>query len=491
MNGSATNSRGLLFNGSVFGGYALSNEDASGYYRIQVLPIGGGSTTYYISVPDCTTETAVTLNPNGGTGSMADVTTQNGTLTLPKCTFTREGYTFAGWATSADGEVAFADEEVVPNWAANNTELFAQWTEKALTNYRTFCDVVCDAYSFHTGSNDDREEWLKEAIKCFTEAEGGYAHEWQIKDYIIPEDDKFFVGNYGYFYNDNLGIGNHNDEKSRSVVSDWGNMYLAPAMDENDAPGTPRLGHAKGAKGTLRIFDDSNWDNLYVGFIPDGYKLKFGDEEYTFAMHNEGDREYRSEAVVEYNSTNADKNVSVGVVDADGKYVATNHTQEMRHIFVKDNCGWRNDDAKLAIYYWGGSEGWCGFLDTVPGDETLFEGWIPSNATDLKFVRYNSNQSNPGSWDYDNDIWNSTGDLTIDGNLFTITDWGTGTWSTYEKYGQFAMHDNSKSKNWYVHFVPHYVLKYDKNADDATGEMDIQTVAVDADDKKVVVEILQ
>ena len=55
MSGSTTNSRGLLFNGSLFGGYALSNEDASGYYRIQVLPIGGGSTTYYISVPDCGT----------------------------------------------------------------------------------------------------------------------------------------------------------------------------------------------------------------------------------------------------------------------------------------------------------------------------------------------------------------------------------------------------------------------------------------------------
>ncbi len=63
MNASTTNSRGLLFNGSVFGGYALSHEDASGYYRIQVLPIGGGSTTYYISVPDCITETAVSVLP--------------------------------------------------------------------------------------------------------------------------------------------------------------------------------------------------------------------------------------------------------------------------------------------------------------------------------------------------------------------------------------------------------------------------------------------
>ena len=91
------------------------------------------TTTYSNFTTDCTTETAVSLDPNGGTGTMGDVTTENGTLTLPKCTFTREGYTFAGWATSANGEVAFADEEVVSNWDADITELFAKWTAKTIT----------------------------------------------------------------------------------------------------------------------------------------------------------------------------------------------------------------------------------------------------------------------------------------------------------------------------------------------------------------------
>lgn len=525
---------------------------------------GGTTITYSDYTTQCTTETAVTLNPNGGTigdsnwkleNGVYKLTTEDESINLP--TITRTGYTFGGWATSSGG--SYGANAIIPLdgtpvtlyaiWTANTynitykdqgnaafsgthdtgyptqhtygtettlkgatkigytfegwykdaactnkvttlgaTEytsaitLYAKWTAKPLTNYRTFCDVVCDAYSFHTGTGE-KETWSKEAIKCFTEAEGGYKYEWQIKNYIVPADDKFFVGNYGYFYNDNLGIGGDNG-KSRSVVSDWGNMYLAPAMDEHDAPGTPRLGHAKGAKGTLRIFEDSNWDNLFVGFIPDGYKLKFGNEEYTLAKTT--GTEYRSD-VVQYNSTNADKNVSVGVVDADGKYVATNHTQEeMRHIFLKDNCGWRNDGAKLAIYYWGDSEGWCGFLKTVPGDETLFEGWIPSNVTNLKFVRFSDTKGSVGNWD---DKWNETGDLAIttEQNLFTMTEFSNGTWSAYERYGQFAMHDNSKSKNWYVHFVPHYVLTYDENATDATGEMDVQTVAVDADDKKVVV----
>ncbi|MDO4195818.1 MAG: InlB B-repeat-containing protein, partial [Prevotellaceae bacterium] len=44
MSGSTVNSRGMLASGTTFGGYALSNEDASGYNRIHVLPIGGGVT---------------------------------------------------------------------------------------------------------------------------------------------------------------------------------------------------------------------------------------------------------------------------------------------------------------------------------------------------------------------------------------------------------------------------------------------------------------
>ena len=52
-NGVTVNSRGLLASGTTFGGYALSNEDASGYYRIHVLPIGGGTTYSAYSTTCC------------------------------------------------------------------------------------------------------------------------------------------------------------------------------------------------------------------------------------------------------------------------------------------------------------------------------------------------------------------------------------------------------------------------------------------------------
>lgn len=58
MSGSTVNTRGMLANGATFGGYALSNEDASGYNRIQVLPISG-SITY---TDYCTTVSTKTLS---------------------------------------------------------------------------------------------------------------------------------------------------------------------------------------------------------------------------------------------------------------------------------------------------------------------------------------------------------------------------------------------------------------------------------------------
>ena len=51
MSSSTTNSRGLLFSGTTIGGYALSNANTSGYYKVMILPISAGSTIYYWSSP--------------------------------------------------------------------------------------------------------------------------------------------------------------------------------------------------------------------------------------------------------------------------------------------------------------------------------------------------------------------------------------------------------------------------------------------------------
>jgi pilin isopeptide linkage protein/uncharacterized repeat protein (TIGR02543 family) len=81
------------------------------------------------------TPATVKFDANGGMGSMDDVTIEDSTnfnLTLPTSTLTRDGYTFAGWSTTADGkDVKASDGTVsmraveVPNSTALDTWKFS------------------------------------------------------------------------------------------------------------------------------------------------------------------------------------------------------------------------------------------------------------------------------------------------------------------------------------------------------------------------------
>ena len=443
---------------------------------------------------------------------------------------TRTGYTFKGWSPNVPDKMSTDNLKFVAQWQVNqytvtwdpgegghwgnsfdpivenynygapinkpaNPEkagyVFDKWEPDVaatmpndnLTYTAKWNEAFCDAFTFHTGNanvwNDPQEQI------CF---EFKANHEWQIINYVIPMSDAqshFLVAYKGWPQIDQGSLGGH----SKSVTSTWSaTMYLAPSMDSNDGNGSPKLGHAKGAVGTLRIFDDSNWDNLYVGFIPNGYKLKFGANEYDFEHYE--DAEYRSE-IVEYNATTANNNVSVGVINTNNAYVKTDHTQEgMRHIFLKVNSNWKSDEAKFAIYYFNSNSdnGWSNFMKEVPGETDMYEGWIPENYSKVIFVRLNPNGGI--NWDAK---WNQTGNLTLktDKTLYTIPSgtWDNAdntNWSTYQRKGKFRIYNNSWDKNWYVHFYPHYVITFDKNAADATGTMPPQALPLDANPMTIV-----
>ena len=79
----------------------------------------------------------VKFNANGGSGTMANLAmTYDTAKTLTANAFTRTGYTFQGWATSASGAVAHADKASVKNLtaAANGmVNLHAVWTANPYT----------------------------------------------------------------------------------------------------------------------------------------------------------------------------------------------------------------------------------------------------------------------------------------------------------------------------------------------------------------------
>lgn len=73
-----------------------------------------------------TVPSIVTFNSNGGTGSMSNQTANTATA-LTSNSFTRPGYTFAGWNTAANGSgTAYADGASYS--FSSSTTLYAQWT---------------------------------------------------------------------------------------------------------------------------------------------------------------------------------------------------------------------------------------------------------------------------------------------------------------------------------------------------------------------------
>lgn len=75
----------------------------------------------------------VSFNANGGIGNMADQTASSAT-NLTTNTFTKTGFTFAGWNTNADGSgVSYGNGASYP--FTSSTTLYAKWTAAAPTSY--------------------------------------------------------------------------------------------------------------------------------------------------------------------------------------------------------------------------------------------------------------------------------------------------------------------------------------------------------------------
>lgn len=69
------------------------------------------------------------FDANGGEGTMGDLTYTHGQdQSLTKCGFTRAGYDFLGWATAANGDVAYHDQQSLS--ITQDTTLYAVWKQQ-------------------------------------------------------------------------------------------------------------------------------------------------------------------------------------------------------------------------------------------------------------------------------------------------------------------------------------------------------------------------
>lgn len=101
----------------------------NGEEEISSLTVTGETSLKLVYAPR---KIAVSFDANGGTGSMAAMEIPYGVETaLTKNSLTRTGYTFAGWATSASGEVVYADGAKVNLTSEEDVTLYAVWTKNS------------------------------------------------------------------------------------------------------------------------------------------------------------------------------------------------------------------------------------------------------------------------------------------------------------------------------------------------------------------------
>jgi uncharacterized repeat protein (TIGR02543 family) len=127
--------------GCVFIGWATSKSGKVVYKNAQAvknLRTDGKTTTLYAKWAKVNYK--VSFDKNGGTGSMtAQAMKYNTAANLKKNAFKRTGWTFAGWAKSATGGVAYKDRQSVKNLTASGAvTLYAKW---AATTYKIAFDA--------------------------------------------------------------------------------------------------------------------------------------------------------------------------------------------------------------------------------------------------------------------------------------------------------------------------------------------------------------
>ena len=122
----------------------------------------------------------------------------------------------------------------------------------------TFETASCSSYSFHDRT-DGSSDWQ---INCF-EYSGNADRQW-IKNITIRNKSHYYVGKQGNFYND--GLGNSNAKSYTNQM-----QYMQLALDRGHNSNNQLGSNYAGVQGTLLCYDNSNSDNLYVDFLPDGY----------------------------------------------------------------------------------------------------------------------------------------------------------------------------------------------------------------------------
>lgn len=113
--------------GYVFGGWSIVKDGDITYSDADTITMFSNNVTFYaVWIPN---ENSIVFNGNGGKGSMDNQSIYtNTTVSLATCVFMApEGYYFAGWSSSPDGEVEYNDCSNITSNGESIINLYAIW----------------------------------------------------------------------------------------------------------------------------------------------------------------------------------------------------------------------------------------------------------------------------------------------------------------------------------------------------------------------------
>ena len=367
---------------------------------IEVTTSGGGSSssTYYHSTPECSTETLVSLDPNGGTGGTPSVTATKGEamptlITLP----TRTGYTFQGYFTAASGGTQYynADGTSAKDWDKTDETftLYAQWecdipefTLTSTTFARTEGQEIRIASNATNVPANAKFTWYLNGAEVANQS----SSELYIASCTIAD-----AGNYTctISYDDcSFNSTNYYSVKIYSVrglKEDWNTLHPFTSTSETE--------------GEFSIYLDANtsfkvWDGEYYYGNPESDTMSGTSENWTMQQNKGGD-------VTMSNVIAGTYTFKLDYSDAANTKISVYYPEKK---IVYFNPGdWSN--SKYAVYSWEGEDNSTVLMTKVDDctDRNIYQAEIDASHNNVIFIGGNA------SYDV-SDPWNNVEHKTID-----------------------------------------------------------------------------
>lgn len=185
--------------GYTFGGWIILGDTYTAGQTIeQALTLDDGASVTATAVWHALENTLI-FDKNLGTGAMDSMRVGSDTsIDLPASTFTRVGYTFAGWSTSADGAVEYSDGASFTMSTSESVTLYAIWTPNLNT-----------LHIFAGNGTEDKLEFSYRSDERFLLPENAFAYTgYTFGGWVTPKNtgsvympgDEYTMPTDGYLY---------------------------------------------------------------------------------------------------------------------------------------------------------------------------------------------------------------------------------------------------------------------------------------------------